>query len=180
MATDKATWVWLPHPSHFICAAHCRFHLATCVGDFIVSTVGEYVPPEGTREVLAACRGIVLEGKGDARERDWLRKVGFEDIGHMRKYETMVFHAVPAPADAKCGCRFHVGDWLELYGVGANDPEEAYRNHMTLCEEWAGKTDADKLKRVVLEMDRLHALGSSKTPPTDDDIRDAFRRIDEG
>lgn len=31
-------------PGHFIAAAQCRFHIHTHVGDFCISTVGEYFP----------------------------------------------------------------------------------------------------------------------------------------
>ncbi len=90
---SKADWVWMPHPAHFICARDCRFHLATKVGDFIVSTVGELLPDSAVREIYAECRSITLEGEGDARLTDWMTKAGYEDIGYQRKYETMVFIA---------------------------------------------------------------------------------------
>ena len=49
-------WIWFGTPGHFICANYCRFHLCTRVGDYLVSTVGEYVPPEPVREIFARTR----------------------------------------------------------------------------------------------------------------------------
>jgi hypothetical protein len=38
---DTPNWVWMRHPAHFIGAGDCQFFLATYVGTYIVSTVGE-------------------------------------------------------------------------------------------------------------------------------------------
>lgn len=54
----KEDWIWMPHPAHFICSDHCRFVLATYVGGYIVSTVGEHVPDSATREIIAESRGV--------------------------------------------------------------------------------------------------------------------------
>ena len=40
----ESEWVWMGHPAHFCDAANCGFRLATKVGAFIISTVGEYYP----------------------------------------------------------------------------------------------------------------------------------------
>jgi hypothetical protein len=64
IAVDE--WIWMPHPAHFIGAYKCSFRLATCVGDWIVSTVGEYKPQN---EIV--------------------------ELGYLRKYETMVFLGMP-------------------------------------------------------------------------------------
>ena len=39
-----------------------------------MSTVGEYVPPDGVQTILAESRGIALTGKGEAREAEFLEK----------------------------------------------------------------------------------------------------------
>src|SRR5919106_127620 len=44
---------WFGHAAHFICGRWCRFHLATQVGDYLVSTVGEYWPEHDVREIHA-------------------------------------------------------------------------------------------------------------------------------
>lgn len=137
----REDWVWLPHAAHLIVSRNCRYHLATCVGGYIVSTVGEYVPDEGVREIMAQGRGVTLEGRGDARLADFMAKVGFVEIGYGRLYETYVFRARPhdkARGEPGC-CLFLVDDHQEVDGVGSNDPACAYANHMRLCEEWAAK-----------------------------------------
>ncbi len=129
-------WVWMPHPAHFICANDCKFHLATWVGGFIVSTVGEYVPDAPVREVLAQSRDVALEGRGDERLADYMEKVGFEDIGYKRKYETMVFLADHSE-DGSCGCPYRPTDLSELEMQGYNAASEAVAGHMALCERYA-------------------------------------------
>jgi hypothetical protein len=38
-------WKWFGSAAHFICGRWCRFHLATQVGRYLISTVGEFVHP---------------------------------------------------------------------------------------------------------------------------------------
>jgi hypothetical protein len=134
--TTKADWVWMPHAAHFILGHKCRFHLATYIPgqDVIVSTVGEYFPDEGVRETIAKSRGVILKGRGDEREHDYMQRIGFEKIGCDRIYETMVFKAVPGE---KCGCAFVAADGSELDFHGYNDAEAAYAGHIELCEKWS-------------------------------------------
>jgi hypothetical protein len=134
-AAPQAEWVWMPHAAHFICGSDCRFHLATYVNGYIVSTVGEYLPASQVREILAGSRGVILEGKGDAREADYMRKVGFEKIGCDRLYETMVFRAVADPGHACCPWRMEGGDDLDFRGY--NDSGEARLGHIEFCVKWA-------------------------------------------
>jgi len=61
-STSKGKWIWMPHAGHLIVSSDCRFHLNTYVGGYIVSTVGEYFPDEGVREIFAESRGVNLEG----------------------------------------------------------------------------------------------------------------------
>lgn len=136
MKKDK--WLWMPHAGHFICGNQCRFHLNTYVGGYIVSTVGEYFPDAPVREIIAASRGVKLEGIGDAREYDYLKKIGFEDLGCDRKYETMVFPAMRAPKDQGC-CPFKMKSASSLDFAGYNDAEQAREGHMKLCAKWAKK-----------------------------------------
>jgi len=49
----KENWIWMPHPAHFIAGDKCRFKLATYVGKYIVSTVGELWPDRDTRRIFA-------------------------------------------------------------------------------------------------------------------------------
>ncbi len=137
-AKDK--WVWMPHPAHFICARDCKFHLATVVGDYIVSTVGEMVPDAPIREIFAETRGKSLVGRGDARLADYMEKIGYEDIGYQRKYETMVFKASAREPNPETDCCPYVIDASEELAMrGYNDAASAYRGHLALCDEWANK-----------------------------------------
>lgn len=134
----RENWVWMPHGAHFICARDCKFHLATYVGGYIVSTVGEMVPDAPVRERFASSRGVTLEGQGDARLADYMRKVGYQEIGFGRKYETMVFRAVardPGP-ETDC-CPWRVSDFSEIEVRGYNDPVSATKGHYELCAEYA-------------------------------------------
>lgn len=45
----KQDWTWMPHAAHFSGRQRCLFHLATHVGGFIVSSVGDY-RPDGDRK----------------------------------------------------------------------------------------------------------------------------------
>lgn len=133
---SKSKWVWMPHPGHFICASECKFHLTTEVGGYIVSTVGEYFPQESVREILAKCRGVVLEGKGEERERDYMTKIGYENLGVDGKYETMVF---PSKTSDEACCPFTAAEWGGLAQRRYSSPGEAYAGHMEFCEEWGKK-----------------------------------------
>ncbi len=139
--TTKDKWVWMPHPAHFILSYDCKFFMATKVGKYIVSTVGEYFPDALVREIIAKSRGITLEGMGDARRADYMRKIGFDDIGYGRKYETMVFKAIKSMKNGKgCNaCPFIIKSGSELDANGYNTPEDAYKGHMEMCNKWAKK-----------------------------------------
>lgn len=139
-------WKWFGHAGHFICGQWCRYHLVTQIGPWLISTVGEYVPDEGSREILAECRGIVLEGKGDARLADYMKKIGFEDIGMDRKYETMVFKAGPACVSETCGCGLPSICGSELDFRGYNVAGDAAKGHMALCLKWANEQESDHVQ----------------------------------
>jgi len=135
----KENWIWMGHPGHLIVSRYCRFFLNTYIGKYIVSTVGEYFPPEGVREIFAKSRGETIEGMGDAREADYLRKMGFEELhpgGYL--YETMVFEA---RRDKNSDCC----PWVQKRG-GDKDSRsyktayEALQGHMQLCQKWSEKT----------------------------------------
>lgn len=134
MTKDK--WVWMPHPGHFIGGHDCRFHLCTWVGEWIVSTVGEYLPDSNVRETMARSRGIILEGRGDARLMSWMNKVGYEEIGFGRKFETMVFPAEPDRYGSTC-CPYRASEFSEQDVAGYNDAGAAFAGHNAMCEKWA-------------------------------------------
>lgn len=134
----KEEWVWMPHAGHLIVGRDCRFHLNTCVGKYIVSTVGEYLPDEPVRQIFADVRNITLEGKGDERLNDYMKKIGFMEVGLNRLYETMVFPAKDK-LDKNLCCPCRVSDWAELDMQGYNDATEAYKGHLEMCEKWSEK-----------------------------------------
>jgi hypothetical protein len=130
-------WKWFGHAGHFICARWCRFHLCTLVGDYLVSSVGEYVPDETVREIHCQVHGITLEGRGDARLADYMKKVGFQEIGSGRKYETMVFKAGKPCMAKDCDCGLPEIDGTELDAQGYNQAGAAAKGHYEMCEKWS-------------------------------------------
>lgn len=144
-ATDRSTWEWFGNHGHLIVGRDCRFHLATLVGPWWVSTVGEYLPDSRVREVLGGSRGLALEGMGDAREADWIRKNGWEQIGSGRTYETMVFRAGARCSAEGCSCGMPLPEeWGELDSDSYNDAGAATRGHYAMCEKWAAITPGEE------------------------------------
>lgn len=146
IAHQRDTWEWYGSAGHFICAPECRFHLATKVGPWLVSTVGEYFPDAPIREIKAEVRGVVLEDKGDARRADYMRKIGFADVGYGRKYETMVFPVGDTRCTADdCDCGMpEVTSWSELDADGYNLRGDAQRGHYAMCEKWSRVADLER------------------------------------
>ena len=122
---DKAKWIWMPHAAHFICASRCQFRLATYVGGFIVSTVGEM---EIQNTEIAKIVGKMV---GD-----------FDTIGYNRMYETMVFKAIPSAPEFTC-CPYGIDVSETVDRDGYNDANAATAGHMALCEKWAAMHDAE-------------------------------------
>lgn len=118
----ESKWEWYGNAGHFVCGRWCRFHLTTKVGNYVVSTVGEYIHPRHS-------------GGSEQIENEWISKNWpGEDIGYDRKFETMVFTAV---GQCKCGCGMPKHDGSELACRGYNDHESARKGHMELCHEFA-------------------------------------------
>lgn len=113
VAVDK--WIWLGNACHLAWHRDCEYHLATVVGDVIVSTIGEYCP--------------VKDGK-----KIWEP----EEVGLDRMYETMVFR-VNRNTTCKCGCDMpqilYCGD-DELDFRGYNNAKEAGDGHMAMCRRY--------------------------------------------
>lgn len=117
MKQDK--WIWMPHAGHFICGPQCQFHLATYVGKYIVSTIGEYKPDNVIRSIIR-------------------QKAEFDEMGLERLYETMVFKAKKSVEKEYQCCPFTMVS-PELDFSGYNDPSSAYRGHLELCRKWSRK-----------------------------------------
>lgn len=107
----QADWKWYGMAAHFICAADCLFHMATEVGDYIVSSVGDL---------------RLRQPGGERGER--------QEIGCGRTYETFVFEAMEK---CECGCGMPTVNGTEIDCEIANDPETARINHMAMCEKYA-------------------------------------------
>lgn len=114
MATiAEKDWIWQGRAGHFCGSLDCRFHLATRVGDHLISTVGDY-HPRGSKEP--------------------------QQVGLDRLFETMVFCADGA---LKCGCAEMTGwDEVDADGYNtASDAQAGHmamcRKYASLDEETA-------------------------------------------
>lgn len=156
-------WVFMPHAGH-LCISHmCRFHLNTYVNGFIVSTVGEYLPPIDCLKILLESRirfpkliiddegkvkseaipeeikNKLLSLKGDYFELAYLKTFGYEELGLNRTYETMVFRAKKNDDPTSQCCPWaQNGDSLDMEGY--NDPSSAYQGHMNMCYKYESPT----------------------------------------
>jgi len=97
------------YPAHFICADRCKFHLATRVGKYLVSTVGDMRPtPESKMEI----------------------------IGVNRFFETMVFKCGKICKLPDCGCGMPEINGRELDFAGYNTAGEAQTGHERMIAKW--------------------------------------------
>jgi hypothetical protein len=136
----ESEWRWFGSAGHLIVAEWCRFHLCTQIGPFLISTVGEYVPDEAVREIHCVAHGIILEGQGDARRYDYMRKVGYQEIGYGRTYETMVFRTTGEVCHAAgCGCGLPLIDGHDLDMRGYLTAGAATIGHLELCRQYAAE-----------------------------------------
>ena len=127
-------WKWFGNAGHFICASDCRFHLCTLIGNTLVSTVGQYFPDSNVREILVKSRGFALNGQGDARRADYMKKIGYEDIGYKWKFETIAFKTSKKTCAAKdCGCGLPEIIPREIEMDTYNTAGEATKGHMRIC-----------------------------------------------
>lgn len=135
------TWEWYGQHGHLIVGSDCRFHMATLVGPWWVSTLGQWLPDSGSWDIYAKSAGVTLAGRGDSRRNQFLRDVGYVEIGAGRTYETMVFRASGERCDAEgCDCGMPLVDaWGELDSDGYNDARSAREGHLAMCEKWSAR-----------------------------------------
>lgn len=97
------------HAGHFIGGSECKFHITTIVGDFYISTVGEYFP----------------DGKT-------------EPIGSYNfYYETMVFARMKKKI-CHCGCKIPIpDDFNEKSSRRYVTKEQAQLGHREVCFQQA-------------------------------------------
>lgn len=159
-AMSKADWIWMAHPAHYICSFDCRFHLATKVGGVIVSTVGEYFPDAPIREIMAKSRGIKLRGIGDERKHDYLERIGFDEVGIGRLYETMVFKAIRNAV----GCCPWVADTAAgaLETAGYADADSAYHGHLNICDIFEVKRKLARKQEIALDSNAKRKANGTK------------------
>lgn len=137
-------WQWFGHAGHLCVGQWCRFHLCTKVGGFLVSTVGEYWPERGVREIHAEVHDPKWLNdnrhlKGDTFNSAYMKRFGFEEIGCGRKYETMVFPAGVPCSSLECGCGLPEIGGSEEDVNGYNDAKAATQGHYEMCKKWSAK-----------------------------------------
>lgn len=142
-AVPKDKWLWMPHAGHFIMGHACQFHLATKVGKYLVSTVGEYWPDSQIRRIHAQVHDPKwladnADLKGDYWDHAYAKRFGFEEIGASRKYETMVFKIKKSGGCKACPYTAAGGQDLDFEGY--TEPEDAFAGHYKMCAKWAKKS----------------------------------------
>ena len=112
MSIQKTQWEWFGYAGHFIAANYCRFRLCTKVGDYLISTVGDYWHHD-ERQTLGA-------------DPDSF-------------YETYVFKAGARCSVPSCGCNMpNLADACEIEGERCATAGEAQVLHLKYCEKYAG------------------------------------------
>ena len=129
MATKKthkpipeSQWEWNGYASHFICAERCLFRMSTVVGDFIISSVGDY-----------------RQGGSDTP----MKPIG---AGENAFFETYVFARGKRCA---CGCgEYRIADGCELDGVRTAKADACRKTHMEYCRRYAAMSAA-AARRII-------------------------------
>lgn len=142
-------WKWFGHAGHLIVARHCQFHLTTQVGNYLISTVGEYWPERSSREINASIYDPAWHAahnhlRGDDYDAAYMKRFGFENIGANGKYETLVFKLGKETCKVKdFGCGLpRPFDWCEVDGRRYDLAGEATAGHYKFCRKWAKKRRA--------------------------------------
>ena len=115
---SKDEWIWYGSAAHFIGGKDCRFHMATRIGDTLVSSVGDYRP----------------DRKGPAKEIGSSFGMDGEAL-----FETFVFEV--GNEECRCGCGIpKLLDAAAGFGPRASTQSEAQDNHRWICDEVAQGT----------------------------------------
>lgn len=105
----ESKWKWYGYSGHFIGGSQCAYHLATRIGKFLVSTVGDYRPrSEGGKKV----------------------QIGAGDDAF---YETYVF---ACDGEEDTGDPI-IPDFTEIDGERYAESIDAERGHYRYCEKYA-------------------------------------------
>jgi hypothetical protein len=112
--TPPKKWVWYGYAGHLIVGSRCRYHLATRVGNYFISTVGDYFPERDRRETIGG---------------------GPEDF-----FETMVF---PVDGELPSGDP-NILDWSAIECARYKESIDAERGHRGLCNKYAARRSRKK------------------------------------
>lgn len=112
----RSEWKWYGYAGHLIVSARCAYHLCTRIGDYLVSTVGDYRPDGKKRETI---------GAGDAAF-----------------FETYVFKC---GGEGSSGDPI-VADLSEIDGERYAESIEAERGHYRYCEKYANASQKEETK----------------------------------
>lgn len=117
-AIPESAWEWFGHAGHFIGGHDCLWHLCTRVGNYLISSVGDYRP--ATREADRVDRPAC-------------------PIGCNRLYETYVFRLGNEPHQrCECGCGLASPvDLSEIDSMPAGTARDATTNHFVMCRRYA-------------------------------------------
>jgi len=100
-------WKWYGYAGHFIGGKKCAFHLATRVGSYLVSTVGDYRPDGQSRETVGS---------------------GPEDF-----FETFVFECDGEDSDGNPS----IANWSSIDCKRYEDSLVAEQGHYEFCHRYA-------------------------------------------
>lgn len=114
MRISESEWSWFGYPQHFIGAANCRFRMATMVGRWLISTVGDYHPHQNNLLEPPTTLGCDKDGL----------------------FETYVF---PCDGVDGCGCCPRITELSEVFGQRCATATEAQRQHIEICKLYADK-----------------------------------------
>jgi len=142
----ESEWKWYGLAGHFICGRWCRFHLATEIGPYLISTMGQYVHPRNS-------------GASEASEAVWLKDhPDGEEVGRGRCYETMVFRTTGRCESRTCGCGLPTIDPSSLDFEGYMTAREASAGHLAMCKKWSSNGGAT-MKRKAKPLVEFYRVG---------------------
>lgn len=124
-AIPAEQWKWFGYPGHLCVGSRCMFHLLTVVGEYMISSVGDYKP----EKIFDAHRSTLIDNCEGMRET-----IGAGDEAF---FETFVFKRA-GTAECRCGCGTPSPDeFSEIDGKRAVNAADATANHVEFCRKYA-------------------------------------------
>jgi len=118
--------------------------MATKIGKYIVSTVGEYYPDSQVRKIHAEVYDPKwfhenAHKKGDDWDYAYFKRFGYEEL-HLGGilYETMTFKAIKSPKGTLC-CPYRIASGENIDTEYYKTANEAYKGHLKMCAKYANK-----------------------------------------